>query len=119
MGRTRRGVLTSYFYYFASGSVDTCTGPRKGAIHLPQPYCPSSKDFVVGSMAPAQNRILEVHLPITANMKRRAIGPSTFCVLHNVADASEVRVPACLSGKGLCQWPDERTAKHQEKYFDS
>ena len=73
---------------------------------------------MVGSMTPAQNRILEVHLPITANMKRRAIGPSTFCALHNVVGASEVRVPACLPGRGLCPWPDERNVKHHERYFD-
>ena len=118
MGRARQGVLTSYFCYFASGSVDTCTGPRKGATHRPQLYCPSSKGLVVGSMAPAQNRIQEVYFPITTSMKRRTIDPSIFCALRNVAGASEVRVPACLPGRGLCPWPDERNVKHHERYFD-
>ena len=52
-------------------------------------------------------------------MKRRTIDPSIFCALRNVVDASEVRVPACLPGRGLCPWPDERNVKHHERYFDS
>ncbi|KWX11098.1 Major surface-labeled trophozoite antigen precursor/ 28.3 kd protein c21orf2 [Giardia duodenalis assemblage B] len=70
-------------------------------------------------MTPAQNRIQEVYFPITTSMKRRTIDPSTFCALHNVVGASEVRVPACLPERGLCPWPDERNVKHHERYFDS
>ncbi|ESU40782.1 28.3 kd protein c21orf2, partial [Giardia duodenalis] len=119
VGRAQRGVLTSYFYYFASGSVDTRTKPRKGATHLLQGYCPNSKDFVVGSMTPAQNRIQEVYFPITASMKWRAIDPSIFCTICTDLDALTMQLSACLSGKGLCPWPDERNVKHHERYFDS
>ncbi|ESU41858.1 Major surface-labeled trophozoite antigen precursor, partial [Giardia duodenalis] len=74
---------------------------------------------VVGSMAPAQNRILEVYFPITANMKWRAIGPSIFYTLYTDLGGLTMQLPAWLSGRGMCPWPDERNVKHHERYFDS
>ncbi|KWX11325.1 Major surface-labeled trophozoite antigen precursor/ 28.3 kd protein c21orf2 [Giardia duodenalis assemblage B] len=70
-------------------------------------------------MTPAQNRILEVHLPITASMKWRATCPSIFYTLCTDLGALTMQLPACLPGKGLCWWPDKRNVKHHEKYFDS
>ena len=117
MGRARRGAPAPCFCYFASSSVDTCTGPRKGATHRPQLYCPSSKGLAVGSMAPAQNRIQEVYFPITTGMKWRATCPSIFYTLCTDLGALTMQLPACLSGRGMCPRPDKRNAKYLETRF--